>query len=290
MSTHEIERSLSAVPNQLKRGSDSSRDSRSISLSSGSIFSADTSSGSLDSSFSGGREMPGYDVPKRTVTQVPPPPPLPPSSSRVRRSEVNVDEELRKIDGLMEEVAQQRFRGIPSVTSSSANRVTAVTLDGFEVGGLGGKHLTAGGESKRSSSSNQGSLSSHSGSNDTLGVWDDVSFPDEEEEEESEDDLDSAVGVSGHTTGVGTGGEVGGERDGPEILDSWIKELESGMQGMSGVAGMGGTDVAPVSFERGWRVLYTVEPLIKDTLNKGHLCIEDTFHTPTYIVAIHFYL
>ena len=25
------------------------------------------------------------------------------------------------------------------------------------------------------------------------------------------------------------------------------------------------------------RYMYTVEPLIKDTLNKGHLCIKDTF-------------
>ena len=38
----------------------------------------------------------------------------------------------------------------------------------------------------------------------------------------------------------------------------------------------------------------TVEPLIKDTLNKGHLCIKDTSvlrtlsDAPTYIVAIHF--
>ena len=32
----------------------------------------------------------------------------------------------------------------------------------------------------------------------------------------------------------------------------------------------------------------TVEPLIKDTLNKGHLCIKTLSNAPTYIVAIHF--
>ena len=144
----------------------------------------------------------------------------------IRQSELNLDAELAKIDGLMEEVTQQhqRVRGTPSV-SSSANRIT---LDGYELGGLG-KPLLGGigeGESKRSSSSMQESLSSRSGSNDTLGVWDDVSYPEEEDSGESGEDGERGVG--------GANGEGGGG----ETLDSWIKELESGIKGMSGVAGV----------------------------------------------------
>ena len=150
------------------------------------------------------------------------------------------------IDGLMAEVAQQRVRVTPS--TSSINRIT---LDGFEIGIGGGKHLTAvGGESKRSSSSMQESLSSRSGSNDTLGVWDDVSFADEEDSGES-DGFDSGVGEGGVSAGSGGGGGGGGGVGGVggvgggggigqegELLDSWIKELESGIQGMSEVAGV----------------------------------------------------
>ena len=138
------------------------------------------------------------------------------------------------IDGLIAEVAQQRVHVTPS--TSSINRIT---LDGFEIGIGGGKHLTAvGGESKRSSSSIQESLSSRSGSNDTLGVWDDVSFADEEDSGES-DGFDSGVGEGGVSAGGGGGGGVGGGsgQEG-ELLDSWIKELESGIQGMSEVAGV----------------------------------------------------
>ena len=138
----------------------------------------------------------------------------------IRQSEVNLDDELRKIDSLVEEVnqQQQRIRGTPSV--SSANRAT---LDGFEIGL--GKPMVSGAESKRSSSSLQESLSSRSGSNDTLGVWDDVSYPEEEEDSGESEELDNEVGVAG-------GGANGGE-----MLDSWIRELESGIQGMAGVAG-----------------------------------------------------
>ena len=211
--SHEGDRSLSAIPAQLKRASDSSQ-------SSGSAYSGDVSSGSLDSSL--------YDLPKRTIV----PQHTSTMSSQVRQSEINLDEELRKINGLMEEVTQQRLRVVPS--ASSANRVT---LDGYEISGLG-KHLHTGGESKRSSSSAQESLSSRSGSNDTLGVWDDVSFADEE----SSDECDSGVGDSSMNVGrVGEGesGE-GGEKEGSEMLDTWIKELESGIQGMSNVVGIGG--------------------------------------------------
>ena len=132
----------------------------------------------------------------------------------------------------MNQQQQQRIRGTPSV--SSANRVT---LDGFELGGLGKPLLVAGGnggggvESKRSSSSMQESLSSRSGSNDTLGVWDDVSYPEEEEDSGESEEVESEVGGAG--MGMAEGGASGGE-----MLDSWIKELESGIQGMSGVAGM----------------------------------------------------
>lgn len=223
------ERTLTALPSQFKRGSDSSSgDSRPISLSSGSIFSADTSSGSLDSSLSGGtsggRELPGYDVPKSAISASHA---SLMTSSQIRQSEVNLDDELRKIDGLMEEVVQQhqqrdKIRGIPSVTS--ANRVT---LDGYEISGLG-KHLTAGAESSLSKY-NQESLSSRSSSNDTLGVWDDVSFNDEDSGGDS-DELEGNV--------VGDGGKgVANVNEGGTMLDTWIKELESGIQGMSEVVG-----------------------------------------------------
>ena len=221
--SHEGERSLSAIPAQLKRASDSSQ-------SSGSAYSGDMSSGSLDSSLTGGgREMPGYDLPKRNIV----PQHTSTMSSQVRQSELNLDEELRKINGLVEEVNQQRIRTTPS--TGSANRIT---LDGYEIGALG-KHLPTGVESKRSSSSVQESLSSRSGSNDTLGIWDDVSFPDEE----SSDECDSGVGDSSMNVGrVGEGerGDSGEKEEGGEMLDTWIKELESGIKGMSGVAGIGG--------------------------------------------------
>ena len=127
----------------------------------------------------------------------------------------------------MEEVnqQQQRIRGTPSV-SSAANRIT---LDGFELSGLG-KPLPGGAEmeSKRSSSSMQESLSSRSGSNDTLGIWDDVSYPEDSGDSE---EMEGATGGEG-----GMGGEGA-------MLDSWIKELESGIKGMSGVAG-GTTEVS----------------------------------------------
>lgn len=219
------ERSIPPIPSQFKRSSDSSGESRPISLSSGSLVSADTSSGSLDSSLSG-RELPGYDVPRRTVHQATPT--VPP----IRQSELNLDAQLAEIDGLMEEVnqQQQRIRSNPSV--SSANRIT---LDGYELGGLSARPLVAGeGESKRSSSSMQGSLSSRSGSNDTLGIWDDVSYPEEEDSGESEESDNGVGGASGK-------GEAGGE-----MLDSWIKELESGMKGMSGVAGVTTTEVGSI--------------------------------------------
>ena len=240
------ERSLSAIPSQFKRSSDSSSDSHPISLSSASLYSADTSSGSLDSSVASSRDLHGYDVPKRTLV----PPPVPPTMvPPVRQSEVNLDDELRKIDGLMEEVTQQRIRGM-SASAPSANRVT---LDGYEMPGLA-RHLATE-ESKRSSSSAQESLSSRSGSNDTLGVWDDVSFVDEESS--GSDDLESNVGgevgaggAGVSREGVGGGGEKGG---GGEMLDSWIKELESGMQGMSGVAGGTGDIQTAVSGVGGMR-------------------------------------
>ena len=178
------EKSLSAIPTQLKRISDSSSDSRPVSQSSGSAYSADTSSGSLDSSLTSGKmavskeeaEQPDYDIPRPSV---------PPSTSQ--QPEHSLDDELRKIDGLMMEVQQQRLRSTSSV--SSANRIT---LDGYEVQGLG-KHLAPGLESTRSSSSNHESMSSRSGSNDNLGVWDDVSF-EEEEGDSEESDFDSGEG------------------------------------------------------------------------------------------------
>ena len=198
---------------------DPSRKSQSSSPNSGSAYSADASSGSPESSALPGKlpgtrddgaELPDYDIPK----------PHPSHSVARQQPAVNLEDELQEIDGLIREVQQTHVSQGSTSPLATTNRNT---LDGFEMHGLG-KIASHGMESKRSSSSNQETLSSQSGSNDNLGVWDDVSF---EEESEGSDELEG---------GVRGGGEEGGV-----MLDSWIKELESGIQSMTEVAGVPAT-------------------------------------------------
>ena len=209
--------------------------SQSSSPNSGSGYSADASSGSPESSALPGKlpgnrddgaELLDYDIPK----------PHPSHSVARQQPAVNLEDELREIDGLIREVQQTRVSQGSASLAATTNRNT---LDGFEMHGLG-KSASHGMESKRSSSSNQETLSSQSGSNDNLGVWDDVSF---EEESEGSDELEGGV------RGGGDGGEEGGA-----MLDSWIKELESGIQGMTEVAGIPATqsEVLYILYVIGW--------------------------------------
>jgi hypothetical protein len=70
-------------------------------------------------------------------------------------------------------------------------------------------------------------ISSHSDSNDNLGVWDDIKFDDEED-----DDITGSPDTSSEVVESEEGGlEMEPEDD--VLLDSWIKELESGVQRMS---------------------------------------------------------
>ena len=221
------ERHLSAIPNQRKHSYDSHIEQQ------GKRVSENASSGSLDSSLTRREvqirqeeaKMLGYDVPKHLLGSGS-------ASPHVSQSDPSfqLGEELRRISGLMEE---QRMRN--SSSSGFGNRVTP---DRYDIHSPG-RYLSAGVESKRSSSSNQESSSSRSGSNDNLGVWDDVSF----EESSSDSEFGSNSGLAS------SDGNEGGTQDtekGEELLDSWIKELESGIQSISQVAGIPTSRTSPV--------------------------------------------
>ena len=207
------EKGYSLLTTKPRPPSDSSSDSRPVSVTS-SVYSADASSLSLNSSRSSSKltipnndgEQPDYDVPKPSLN-----------------SELSLDHQFEEsIDQIFENMADQhekkklRNGGIPpsDVGDSSHLRPIGMTLN----------------ESAHSSTSNlDENSSSRSGSNDNLGVWDDISYEEEEEDEEAE-----KVGLV----------EVG--KDGI-LLDSWIKELESGIKGMEEVAGLSEVSVLYVT-------------------------------------------
>ena len=178
--------------------------------------------------------MLGYDVPRNLLSSGPTSPHTMHQQHAADPS-MQLGEELRRINGLMEE---QKLRNSSSVGSFGNTRATPDRYDTASSFSSPGRYLSAGVESKRSSSSIQESCSSRSGSNDNLGVWDDVSF----EESSSDSDFDSHLGVPvPPTLGGEDSGGGGGTQDtekGDELLDSWIKELESGIQGISEVAGI----------------------------------------------------
>lgn len=199
------EKGYSLLTTKPRLPSESSSDSRPVSVTS-SVYSADASSLSLNSSRSSSKltipngDQVDYDIPKPS-----------------QNSELSLDHQFEEsIDQIFENMADQREKkkmrngGLPpsDVGDSFHLRPIGLTLN----------------ESAHSSTSNlDENSSSRSGSNDNLGVWDDISYEEEEEEEEVEQ---------------GLVGEMGVGKDGGILLDSWIKELESGIKGMEEVAGL----------------------------------------------------
>ena len=190
--------------------SDSSGDSRPHSLASSS-YSGDASS--ISSSRSSSKltvtRDEDYDVPKPT-----------PSGARFPiTSQASLESE---IDQLVDDIAQQ----------NASRRKPSVNLNEEEEGG--GYELPTIGKLLNSSGTSSGvseNSSSRSGSNDNLQKWEDLSYGEEEEEEEGgSDEGETKVGVLGDEA----------------LLDSWIKELESGIKGMEEIVASGATDVVSV--------------------------------------------
>ena len=210
------EKGYSLLTTKPRPPSDSSSDSRPVSVTS-SVYSADASSLSLNSSRSSSKltipnndgEQPDYDIPKPS-----------------QNSELSIDHQFEEsIDQIFENMADQREKkklrngGMPPSDAGESFhlRPIGMTLN----------------ESAHSSTSNlDENSSSRSGSNDNLGVWDDISYEEEEEDEEAE-----KVALVEEM-------EVG--KDGL-LLDSWIQELESGIKGMEEVAGLSEVSVLYVT-------------------------------------------
>ena len=201
-----------------------SGDSRPISLAS-SIYSTDTSSFSYTSSGSRTNIIQKEDAESEYSTLKPANPPLETQGS------LELDEQLEAIDQLVEGISEQR-----NAKKKSTTLVEEEEGEAYELPSLG-KMLN----SARSSFSENGS-SSRSGSNDNLGVWDDISYEDEEDSgDESSSGGDAGSGgdaVSGGDAGSGEGNSEEGNSGEEALLDSWIKELESGAKGMAKVAGL----------------------------------------------------
>ncbi len=134
----------------------------------------------------------------------------PPSSTRVRKQS-SLEEQISALDQLVVDIGEQ----------SAANKLAEE--EPYELQTLGKAVSSA-----RSSFSENGS--SRSGSNDNLGVWDDVSYEEEESESPEEDEGGVVMAVVEEVGQRGSKEEV--------LLDNWIKELESGMKGMAEVAGL----------------------------------------------------
>lgn len=227
------EKGYSLLTTKPRPPSESSSDSRPVSVTS-SVYSADASSLSLNSSRSSSKltipnnegDQTDYDVPKPS-----------------QNSELSLDHQFEEsIDQIFENMVDQhekkklRNGGLPpsDVGDSFHLRPIGMTLN----------------ESAHSSTSNlDENSSSRSGSNDNLGVWDDISYEEEEEEEEVEE---------------GLVGEMGVGKDGGMLLDSWIKELESGIKGMEEVAGLSEVSVL-YNDTLGRNLLVCVSPI----LNRG---------------------
>ena len=126
----------------------------------------------------------------------------------------NLDSQMEAIEQLVEDIAEQNGK----------KRKPAP----YELQTLG-KVLD---QSTRSSFSEN--ESSRSGSNDNLGVWDDYNY------EEEEDTSGSGSGEGEAEEGVQA---AMGEKT---LLDSWIMELETGIKGMAGVAGLQPADVSGI--------------------------------------------
>jgi len=197
------EKSYSLLTTQPRLASESSSDSRPVSVTS-SVYSADASSSSP--SLNSSRCSSKLTIPKDDDYDIPKP---------SQHSESTLDSQFEEsIDQIFENMADQR-------------RMKKTKNGGSPPDTGEPYHLQT---SARSSFSNEENSSSRSGSNDNLGVWDDISYEEETEEEEEQEEENS------------TAKEVE-ENGGNLLLDSWIKELESGMKGMEEVAGL--VEVSP---------------------------------------------
>ena len=158
------EKVSSMLAHKTRRSSESSSDaSRPVSVTS-SVYSADASSVSLNSSRSSSKlTLPKDDDYEHSRSR---------TSGLISQS--SFEQQLEMIDQLVDDIAEQNAS--KKKKSDSITEESTTSGDGFELPTLG-KVLSA-----RSSNSE---ASSNSGSQDNLGVWDDVNY-----EEEDSDDLE----------------------------------------------------------------------------------------------------
>lgn len=196
-------------PSSVSESSSLSGDSRPLSLAS-STYSSDMNSVSSSSRSSSKMALPKEDEPEYSTVKKP--------SSKLK-PQSSLEEQISALDQLVVDLDEQV---VPDKTSEEELPSEMQSL---------GKVVS----SARSSFSENGS--SRSGSNDNLGVWDDVSYEDEESESPEEEGEGEEVVMAP----VGGGDQRGSKEE--VLLDNWIKELESGMKGMAEVAGMDVSEV-----------------------------------------------
>ena len=140
-----------------------------------------------------------YDVPRlpNSTLPPPPPPPPPPPLPPPRNPVFNAEDMIIDILNVLEEEPQAPAP--ISLMATNASSYSSLTI-------------------------------SSNSSADNLGVWDDINYEEEEEEEEE-------VGVINIENPVPTLTEEDSilNEDDEVLLDNWIKELESGVQRMSGL-------------------------------------------------------
>ena len=148
------EKVVSMLATRSKRMSDTSSDgSRPLSNAS-SVYSADASSVSLNSNNSGSKVA------------------IPPGEENCLISESSIDEQLELIDQLVEDAAAQNTSKMRKSTPSTSEHLL----------GGSGQHLRS---LSGSLLDEDGSSGSNTGSNDNLGVWDDISSEEDSDEVES---------------------------------------------------------------------------------------------------------
>ncbi len=150
-----------------------------------------------------------------------------PSASGRLKPQSSLEEQISALDQLVVEISEEGFKKSSDEEAPEGQKF--------------GKMLS----SARSSYSENDS--SRSGSNDNLGVWDDVSYEEEESESTGEEEGGGGEGVV--MAPVGDVEHRGSKEE--VLLDNWIMELESGMKGMAEVAGMDLSEVVSRGREGG---------------------------------------
>ena len=158
-----------------------------------------TLSSSVSSSRGSRKDEVEYDVPRPPNSTLPAPPPLPPPRTSSSSGLVfNPDEMINDILDVLEEE--------PSPPNAGA--------------------LTSGLMNTNASSYSSLTISSNS-SADNLGVWDDLNYDDDEDESSGPNVENPVPSLTDPDAVLNEDDEV--------LLDNWIKELESGVQRMSGL-------------------------------------------------------